>query len=430
MTRVLNWKLPAATAVAAVLAALVLIPSGAGAHHLADAGLEMPELVEVTSGWMHSCGRSAEGEVYCWGNNATGNLGDGTAASVRPLAKRVTGFDAPVSQVSAGADHTCALTTLGDVWCWGGNLAGQLGGIPSDLGLVRRTPAKVTYFQAENPKFTQISAGNTHTCALADGGIPWCWGSDANGQLGRGGMFSDSGVAKRVWTRDMGAVQRIKAGASHTCALNVDAVLWCWGNNIDGRVGDGTTEQRRLPVRVASADGFPDGGVTDFALGTYHTCATTVNEHVYCWGDNDYSRLGNPAPDRTEAPVQVRRYVDAATTGEFTGLVGITTGLDHSCTWTATGEGWCWGRALYGQLGDGIVASSQPMPRNPIRNRTVLMEPTGKILSVAAGYNHTCQLNEGGKAYCYGHNGLGQNGDGTFVFHKEPAKVLEVRAPV
>ena len=427
MTRVLNWKLSAAGAVAALLAALVLVPSGAEAHHLADAGLAMPDLVEVTSGWMHSCGRTDGGEVYCWGNNATGNLGDGTAANVRPLAQRVDGFDAPVTQVSAGADHTCALTQLGKVWCWGGNLAGQLGGVPADLGLVRRTPSQVTWFQGEDPTFVQISAGNTHTCALEEGGIPWCWGSDANGQLGRGGMLSDSGPAKRVWTGDMGPVTRVQAGASHTCALSVTQEFWCWGNNSDGRVGDGTTTERRAPVRVAQTKGFPDGGVVDFSLGTYHTCATTQNLHVYCWGDNGYGRIGHPNGNSSYSPVQVRRYVDLATTAEFPGLVGISVGLDHSCAWNADGKGWCWGRALYGQLGDGIVSSTQPIPRHPIKDWTVTMERTGKILSVAAGYNHTCMLNEGGIGHCFGHNGLGQNGDGTFAFHKEPAKVFQMQ---
>lgn len=434
MTHVLNWKISTAGAVAGILVAMLLVPSGAEAHHLADAGVALPDLVEVSSGWMHTCGRSANGEVYCWGNNATGNLGDGTAATVRPLAKRVTGFDAPVVQVSSGADHTCALTELQDVWCWGGNLSGQLGGVPADLGLIRRTPGKVDdFWTGDLPKFTQISAGNTHTCALDTTGVPWCWGSDSNGQLGRRDPFwgPAGGGPEPVWAdvSGMGKVSRIVAGASHTCALNLEGELWCWGSNSDGRVGDGTTKDRTLPVRVAESNGFPDGGVTDFALGTYHTCATTVNGHVYCWGDNGYGRLGNPTASSSKVPVQVRKYVDISTTAEFAGLSNVTTGLDHTCAWSPEGTGWCWGRSLYGQLGDGIVASTQPLPRYAIKNRTVLMEPTGAVLQVSAGYNHTCAVHESGQGHCWGHNGLGQNGDGTFAFHKEPARVFQLGAP-
>ena len=434
MTRVLNWKLSAAGIVGAILAAMILAPSGADAHHLADAGLELPALEDVTSGWMHSCGRTADGEVYCWGNNATGNLGDGTAANVRPLAKRVDGFDSAVAQVSAGADHTCALTELQDIWCWGGNLSGQLG-VGAYLGTVRRTPGKVTQFETwdeTDPKFVQLTAGNTVTCGLDTEGIPWCWGSDLHGQLGRRlGNIAASGDPGRVRTDlGMGPVKTVRAGASHVCALNLRDELWCWGNNTDGRLGDGTMVSRSVPVRVMLANGFPDGGVTDFSLGTYHTCATTGNGHVYCWGDNGYGRLGNPDATSTTKPVQVRKYRDIATTDEFTGLIGVSAGLDHTCAWTAEGQGWCWGRSLYGQLGDGIVASNQAVPRYPVRTWTTLMEPTGKISHIAAGYNHTCSRNEGGKAYCWGHNGLGQNGDGTFVFHKEPAKVFQLQAPI
>lgn len=446
MTRVFTWKTPAAAAVAALLAAVMLWPSGANADHLAEAGLELPGLVEVTSGWMHSCGRGAAGEVYCWGNNATGNLGDGTAANARPVAKRVTGFDAPVRQVSAGADHTCALTEVGDIWCWGGNLAGQLGGLGADTAVVRRNPGKLTLdaWGRRLPAFTQLSAGNSHSCALDTTGTPWCWGGNSAGQLGDGcygcAFTSGGGAPRPVNVQRMGAVRKVLAGATHSCAVTPQDALWCWGDNGYGQLGVDSTTDLRAPEQVHATGGFPDGGVADFALGTEHTCAVTRNTNVYCWGDNTHGRLGTPSatssptaqgPDSL-VPVRVKRYDNSPThhNGVFTGMVGVSAGLDHTCAWSADGVGWCWGRAAYGHLGDGIVSTSQPRPRYAVVDRALTMQLTGPIRAIAAGYNHTCSLNEGGKAHCWGHNGFGQNGDGTFVFNYRPSRVLQIDAPV
>jgi len=436
MTRVFNWHVPTLLAAALVAGVLAFAPNGAEAHHASEAGLELGNVVEVSSGWMHTCARTDNGEVYCWGNNATGNLGDGTAATVRPIAGRVDGIgNGPVRQISAGADHTCAISAERDVWCWGGNLAGQLGGIPADLGLIRRTPGKVTYFRMEEtaPKFVSVSAGNSHTCALDTNGQIWCWGSNTDGQLGSGSIFTGAQDADRVDQRSMGPATKVIAGGGHTCGLGSGGAMWCWGDNADEQLGDGTNVDRRVPVRVSLTNGFPDGGVVTLSLGGMHTCASTANGAAYCWGSNTFGRIGSPSNTSTvtaqgpnsSVPVRVTMYDG----GVLNGVTGISAGLDHTCAWKATGGvGFCWGRNVYGHLGDGVVSTNQPRPRHPIMSVTLLMERTGAIETVSAGYNHTCSLNAGGRVHCWGHNGLGQGGDGTFVFHKEPARVF--RPPV
>ncbi|HWH32175.1 MAG TPA: hypothetical protein VNU01_05835 [Egibacteraceae bacterium] len=437
-------------AVALLLAVLTLLPNGVQADLLDGAGLELPALSEVSSGWMHSCGLGQDGKVYCWGNNATGNLGDGTAANARPLAKRVDGMDAPAIQVSSGADHSCALTTNGDAWCWGGNLSGQLG-VNSDTLVLRRQPGKVVdgYRGIALPRFVQISAGGSHSCALAENGVPWCWGANDVGQLGSTPpsaiLPDDGGDARPVWTSQMGTATKIIAGAAHTCAINTVSELWCWGDNGAGQLGVNSKQEAWSPVRVHATGGFPDGGVATVALGTTHTCASTRNGNAYCWGDNSYGRIGSTSPTSDTAqgpdslvPQKVRPYPGSrAETGiggnanmRFADLMGVSAGLDHSCAWTRTGVGWCWGRAAYGHLGDGTVSASQPKPRFQVVEYTLQFVDTGAIQHISAGYNHTCSLNANGRAHCWGHNGFGQVGDGTFVFHHRPAKVLQLDAPV
>lgn len=420
--------------VATLVATLLTLPAPpARADHLEEQGLHIGPVGQIASGWMHSCAVTADGEAYCWGNDVTGNLGDVTAGAVRPVPKRVDGFDAPVTQISAGADHTCALTSLGDVWCWGSDMSGQLGTGTNTFG-VQRTPRKV----AADVRFTQVSAGNTFTCALTTTGVPWCWGSNSYGQLGRGPWsITDSGGPGPVYTTDLGTgVRRIVAGANHTCAISAGSELWCWGQNTQGQVGIGEAGPGiKTPTKVAAANGFTNSGVADVALGTYHTCATTGTRQVYCWGTDEYGRLGH-AGDDSALPVRVTFPDREPSAGAPLVADRVSLGLDHSCAWTTaavnqgdglrydTARAWCWGRGLWGQLGDKYVSPAMQHPELPVLHETLLMQPTGAVLEVASGYNHTCMANAGGLAHCFGLNAMGQNGDGTLVNNYRPARVF------
>jgi alpha-tubulin suppressor-like RCC1 family protein len=192
-------------------------------------------------GEQHTCALSTAGTVFCWGVNDLGQLGNGTTTG-RTTPGAVSGGRAFVS-LSVGARHSCALTSDGTAYCWGYNFSGQLGRLTSvEWG---GTPAAVT----TSLRFSAISAGGAHTCGIATDGETYCWGDNGSGQLGTG----TTSLAVTAPTRVAGGLTfgEVSAGGSHTCGLTPAGVAYCWGENADGSLGDGTGERRNVPTKVA-----------------------------------------------------------------------------------------------------------------------------------------------------------------------------------
>jgi alpha-tubulin suppressor-like RCC1 family protein len=199
---------------------------------------------QVSAGEFHTCGVTMDFKAYCWGFNGDGQLGDGTATQrLRP--KAVLG-GLQFRAVAAGAFHTCGVTRDLRAYCWGNNAEGRLGdGTTSD----RRTPVAV----AGGLEFRQVSAGGSHTCGVQVGervtsrNRVHCWGRNAEGQLGDGTTtrrLTPVAVTDRQFFD-------VNAGNSHTCAIAEGPFAYCWGNNESGQLGDGTTTNRSRPVAVA-----------------------------------------------------------------------------------------------------------------------------------------------------------------------------------
>jgi alpha-tubulin suppressor-like RCC1 family protein len=214
------------------------------------------------------------------------------------------------SRVSAGGAHTCGLMTSGGILCWGGNSAGQLG---DGTQMPRATPVGVVGLSSG---ISAISAGRDHTCALTVAGGVKCWGLDYDGQLGDGsGAF---GVVRLTPVGVVGLAQgvaAIAAGASHSCAVTSAVGVKCWGRNDHGQLGDGTTMKRLVPVDVSGLA----SGVAAVALGEYHTCAVMTAGGAKCWGDNDDGQLGDGSMTERHAPANVVGLVGATaiTAGDF-----------------------------------------------------------------------------------------------------------------
>jgi alpha-tubulin suppressor-like RCC1 family protein len=200
----------------------------------------------VLAGAAHSCAIARSGEAYCWGSNASGQLGARIDGSVSAHPVRVR-TEARFLALAVGWNHTCGLTERRNVGCWGQNAAGQLGdGTHTD----RAVPQPV----AGERHFAGVAAGAFHSCALADGtGELYCWGRNDHGQLGTGGTVDRPAPAPVVG--NLTFVQVI-AGSMHTCALTAAGNAYCWGANGYGQLGDGTTEDRATPVRVQSGGSF------------------------------------------------------------------------------------------------------------------------------------------------------------------------------
>jgi len=276
----------------------------------------------VAAGNSHTCALTSGGGVSCWGYNGWGSLGDGTTANrLTPVA--VSGLSSGVTAVAAGQLHTCAVTSVGAVSCWGLNTYGQLG---DNTTTQRLTPVAVIGLSSG---VAAVAAGASHTCALTSGGAVWCWGNNNVGQLG------DNTTTER---RTPGAVSglssgvtAVAAGNSHTCALTSGGGVFCWGYNGSGSLGDGTTTQRLTPVAVSGLA----SGVTAIAAGDHHTCALTSGGAVWCWGNNFNGPLGDGTTTSRLTPVIVRAP------GDFNGdwLADVAVYRPATGTWFIKGQG-------------------------------------------------------------------------------------------
>ena len=336
-----------------------------------------PASTQVAAGYNHSCAAMTTGKVMCWGNNAHGQLGDGST-STSGLPVTVSGL-ADVVSVAAGGSHSCALTTLGKVWCWGNNGDGQLGNGTTSNSSV---PEAISSLD----RVVAIAAGTYHTCALTTVGAVRCWGSNLFGELGDGSTSKNSTpVAVKNLTS---GVVAISAGANFTCALMATGGVQCWGYNHWGQLGDGTTQDRLTPVPV---NGLPTAAAS-IATGATHACAVTVTGLIDCWGKNDAGQLGNgtisggtPVP----VPGQVKNLLD---------VISVTAGELHTCAVTKDSSTYCWGDGAFGALGSG-GATSQPLP----------VEVKGKFVAISASAEHTCALTAIGAVYCWGQDTMALN---------------------
>lgn len=293
----------------------------------------------VAVGEYHTCAIKSGGSPYCWGRNNDGQLGDNSQTD-RYAPTLITGLPS-VESIAPGNYHTCALTHAGVVYCWGQNAQGQLG---DGTNTERLSPIAVSGIGSD---VVAITAGDFHTCALANTGTLFCWGDNDSGQLGDNSTIE--GVTPAAVNGLPANLQAISAGSGHTCALTSTGDVYCWGDNRAGQLGDGTTVDRLMPVTVS---GLPSGIVAIAAAGDYQTCALTNVGGVYCWGANGVGELG----DGTTA---IRRETPVPVNGLSSGVVAIVEGDDHACALMNTGVVKCWGSNQFGQMGDGSASRVQ-----------------------------------------------------------------------
>jgi alpha-tubulin suppressor-like RCC1 family protein len=348
----------------------------------------------IAAGDGFTCAVLRSGDVYCWGMNYDGALGDGSIAgpqtcrvgshsfSCSSSAVRVSGLNRAVG-ISATADHVCAVVADGSVYCWGANEEGDLGtgrltssrvcGAEPPAEPCSPTPHRVTGLDAA----TAVAAGVDHTCALLrDGGVD-CWGENALGELGAGDVRlpscqGDPCSTRPLRVRTLHSAVAVSAGDEQSCALLADGDVDCWGDNEDGELGQGSTSGPQtchipqavpcsdLPVRVVGV-----AHASAVATGNGQACAASLGQ-VFCWGMTSWGVLGNGTTHSQSAcwngacdtrPVRVVEVAGADAVAASGG------GLD-GCALSAPLAVSCWGAgANTGDFGGGnALSSASPLP--------------------------------------------------------------------
>lgn len=331
----------------------------------------------VQTGSRFTCGLDLGGAAYCWGSNFRGVLGRGTSGGSSPVPAPVIGNIA-FRSISLGDAHACGIAVDSTAWCWGSNLAGQLGdSSTTDHG----QPAPVR----GGLKFVALAAGGVQyyefTCGVTTTGAAYCWGDGSGGELGTGSTASST-----VPVPVSGGLSftRITAGGSgngFACGITADSSAYCWGRNRYGNLGRGDTLSSSVPVAVLGGVKF-----TEIAAGTAFVCGRSASATVYCWGNNGAGQMGQGSLGiESLRPVPVQGA---------TSFARVAVGQVHSCGLAADSTAWCWGRNQEGQLGTGDSISS--LAPRPVVNGLHFKQ-------LALGHMQSCGLTGAGAAYCWGY---------------------------
>jgi alpha-tubulin suppressor-like RCC1 family protein len=308
-----------------------------------------------------------------------------------------------LQSVSAGAHHACGVTADHAAYCWGRNAEGQLGNpaatapCPEGGGSCSTLPVRVTGSLA----VASISAGDNYTCALTTSGVAYCWGDNTYGQLGNGTQTSSPRPARVAISGVRFA--SISAGDLHTCAVTAAGAAYCWGSNaggalgLGGRPGGGRTAPGPVATRLR---------LTAISAGHFHSCALARDGRAYCWGRNEMGEVGNAASAPASSPVAVagtRSFREVQAAAQF----------DYSCGVDADGAVYCWGANCYGQLGTDSTSEQCGSPAMPCTTTPVPALAPSTFASVTVGFSHACGLATSGALSCWGDNNEGQLGNGT-----------------
>lgn len=322
-----------------------------------------------------------------------------------------------VARVAAGGEHACVVLRGGKVYCWGNNARSAVGASAMGNQTCGATPCRTAPTDTGLTDVAEVALASQAACARKTDGSVFCWGSNAQGQLGHApgtngdaacGASQCNAVPKQV----MGVTaQQLGAGAQHFCALTTTGAVYCWGVNSDGQLGRGSlSASSSSPAIVPTLS----GNVVALAGGlAAHSCAVKGDGTVWCWGLNTRGALGhNPggSGDVLDAGMAWCNPTPAQVGGMLTGVDAASTGSGVSCA-HKTGTGWlCWGNQGHGALGTGGASDTS----NHATPAAVSVVPGGAVL-LATGWETPCATDTSGKLFCWGRNDWGAIGNGTFT---------------
>ena len=348
---------------------------------------------QVSAGQSHSLAVGSDGNLYAWGNNEDGQLGDGTTTSRTAPIMAAAPAGVKFVQVSAGGSHSMALDRDGNIWTWGNDRSNQLG---RDETPNRKQPGPAATHAGVT--FIAVSAGADHSMAIARDGNIWTWGYDGHRQVGSSGSGSKP---KGVGVPEA-AFASVSAGARHSIGLDTNGTAWTWGG-----LSDGLNDDEDLLGHAGFRPAPVDTGLrfTAVSAGADHSMGVARDGTVYTWGHNEGGQLGR-------TPTGAEPAGRPGPVPGPSGATGVGAGRTHSTALTGSGA-WAWGGNQYGQLGtptgngtsDGVAPARVPNPKGA---------PSGfAYTGAAAGGDRTLAVGSDGDVYASGANDSGQLGDGT-----------------
>lgn len=367
--------------------------------------------VSLDGGGQHTCASTSNGSVYCWGQNSSGQLGIGSSTSSNlPIQVKDIGGSGTISNIkliSAGTSHTCGVKNDGSVWCWGLNTSGQLGNGNTTM---QSFPVQVKGVGNTGvlTNIAKVAAGESHSCAIDNNGYVYCWGYGNFGALGNNSPFNSSYPVRVIDSSGTGFLSNIidiSTSDRYSCAVKNDGTGWCWGLGNWGQIGNGTqTESNLIPKPVSTVTNFKqiNAGIHG------HSCGVTTDKKIYCWGWGDYGSLGNGSNTAYQTtPVQVTGITDAQE---------VSAGYYHSCAVRSNGTIACWGGGDDGQLGNGTNTHTV--------NTFVLVSNISNGSKITNGANHSCALKSDGSVVCWGNGASGRLGNNGTTNSNVPTNTL------
>jgi alpha-tubulin suppressor-like RCC1 family protein len=357
--------------------------------------------IGIGTGFGHTCAITSVGTVKCWGANFLGQLGLPVGDGGSVLNPTDVPGVAVISGISLGDETTCV--SAGPMLrCWGNNMEGELG----DGTLTSRSTPEVVGGGNGLP-FTAFTTDYNFVCGvIADAGSN-CWGDNRFGELGRGidgGTYPSPGPVESPVSLYFG-----RSDGFHTCAVDGTGNVWCWGSNLYGEVGINSSQfVITVPMKVAVLG----SGNSSVVGGEEHTCAVTAGGGVSCWGDNMFGQMGVGLGTPGSA-------VPEAVPALSGGISLLSAGGNHTCALSKLGGLQCWGDGESGEIGDGMSGCG-----HFVGTPADVVGMSSGVIEVSAGTFHTCAIASTGGVYCWGDNEFGQIGDGTTIDRSVPTPVI------